>query len=118
MNSNLYPFATKSQIKTQIDSDPEFARECLLVIHARQTEVEQERKETINRNRRGFMSSHAVRGTELARKILGAEYLNPEEEELVVSIARSYTKQLASHFRQVTLEEKPELAEQAKVFGL
>jgi pyruvate/2-oxoglutarate dehydrogenase complex dihydrolipoamide dehydrogenase (E3) component len=118
MNSNLYPFATKAQIKTQIDSDPEFARECLLVIHARQTEVEQEKKETINKNRRGFMSSHAVRGTELARKILGAEYLNPEEEELVVSIARSYTKQLASHFRQVTLEEKPELAEQAKVFGL
>ena len=117
-NTNLYPFATKAQLKARIDTDPEFARECLLVIHARQTEVEQERKETINKNRRGFMSSHAVRGTELARKILGAEYLNPEEDELVVSIARAYTKQLAAHFRTAALAEKPELAEQAKVFGL
>ena len=117
-NSNLYPFATKAQIKERIASDPEFARECLLVIHARQTEPEQERKETISRNKRGFMSSHAVRGTNLALKILGGEYLNPEEEGLVPSIAASYTKQLASHFRTQALAEKPELAEQAKVFGL
>jgi hypothetical protein len=117
-NSNLYPFATKKQIKTQIEADPEFARQCLLVIHDRQTEVEQERKETINKNRRGFMSSHAVRGTTLALKIRSGEWLNPEEEGLVVSIASSYTKQLASHFRAAVLAEKPELAEQAKVFGL
>jgi hypothetical protein len=117
-NSNLYPFATKAQIKERIAADPEFARECLLVIHSRQTEPEQERKETISRNKRGFMSSHAVRGTELARKILGGEYLNPDEEELVVSIASSYSKQLAAHFRLAVLAEKPELAEAAKVFGL
>jgi hypothetical protein len=116
--SNLFPFATKAQIKVQIAKDQDFARLCLLVIHARQTEPEQERKETILRNKRGFMSSHAVRGTNLALKILGGEWLNPDEELLVTAIASSYTKQLASHFRAVTLAEKPELAAQAAVFGL
>jgi len=117
-NTNLYPFLTKNQIKERIASDPEFARECLLVIFRRQTEPEQNAKETILRNKRGFMSSHAVRGTTLAMKILGGEWLNPDEEGLVTAIAGSYTKQLASHFRQAALEERPELAAAAKVFGL
>jgi len=115
---NNYPFATKGQIKARIESDGDFAKECLLVVYDRQTEYEQEAKTTVVKNRRGFMSSHAVRGANLALKIRAGEWLNPEEEELVQSIASSYTKQLASHFRQESLAERPELAEQAKVFGL
>lgn len=117
-SSNLYPFASKRQIKERIANDQSFAHECLLVIYRRQTEPEQERKETINRNKRGFMSSHAVRGTTLAVKILAGEWLNPEEEGLVTAIAGSYSKQLGEHFRTQALAERPELAETARMFGL
>lgn len=115
---NLYPFVTKAQLKSRIEADLDFAKECLVVMYNRQTEYEQEAKTTVVRNRRGFMSSHAVRGANLALKVLSGEYLNPDEESLLQSIVSSYTKQLASHFRSQTLAEKPELAEQAKVFGL
>jgi hypothetical protein len=117
-NTNTYPFFTKSQIKSRIAVDGDFAKQCLLVVYDRQTTDEQEEKDTKYRNRRGFMSSHAVRGANLALKIRAGEWLTPEEEGLVQSIASSYTKQLASHFRCQALAEKPELAEQAKVFGL
>lgn len=116
--SNLYPFLTKNQIKNKIANDTEFAHECLLIIHARQTEDEKETKDTKWKNRRGFMSSHAVRGTTLANKLLAGEWLNPDEETMLTGIVGSYTKQLAAHFRQAALADRPELAEQAKVFGL
>jgi hypothetical protein len=115
---NLYPFTTKAQLKARIEADLDFAKECLVVMYNRQTEYEQEAKTTVVRNRRGFMSSHAVREANLALKVLSGEYLNPDEESLLQSIVSSYTKQLASHFRSQCLAEKPELAEQAKVFGL
>jgi hypothetical protein len=115
---NLYPFTTKSQLKARIAADDDFVKECLVVMYNRQTTDEQETKDTKYRNRRGFMSSHAVRGTDLANKVLGGEWLNPEELDLAREIVKSYTKQLASHFRQESLAERPELAEAAKVFGL
>jgi len=115
---NLYPFTTKAQLKARIESDGDFAKSCLLVVYNRQTEYEQEAKTTVVKNRMGFMSSHAVRGANLAMKIIAGEWLNPEEEGLVQSIASSYCRQLASHFRTAALAERPELAEQAKVFGL
>ena len=116
--SNNYPFITKAQIKARLATDGDFAKECLLVMYDRQTEYEQEAKTTVVKNRRGFMSSHAVRGANLALKIRAGEWLTPDEEALVSSIASSYTKQLASHFRSQALAERPELAETAKVFGL
>jgi hypothetical protein len=111
----VYPFLTKAQILSRINSDDEFAVRCLLIIAGRQTEDEMETRDTKWKNRRGFMSSHAKVGTELAEKILnGGDY----ELSDVTLLASRYTKQLAEHFRAHSLAENPELARLAAVFGL
>jgi hypothetical protein len=116
-NSNLYPFVTKSQLKEKIASSPSFAISCLLVMHARQTAHEQETKSTTVRNRRGFMSSHAVNGSKLAEKVISGAELTEEETAMAQAIVGSYTKQLAAHFRQEAVEANPALAAAATLFS-
>ena len=111
-----YPFITKSQIKAQLASDPAFVLTCLAVLYAAQTDHEQDTKSTRDRNRRGFMSSHAVRGSVLAVKAAG-EGLSEEETVLASGIVCRYTKQLAAHFRREEIAANPELAEAARVFS-
>ena len=117
-NQNLYPFATKARIKERITLDDEFAVACVAILNSRQTEDEQEIRETRYKNRRGWASSHAVRGGKLADKISSGEELSSEDLTLARTLVSSYTKQLAAHFRAEALESNPELADQAKVFGV
>jgi hypothetical protein len=117
MSSNNYPFLTKKQIAAKIADDDSFVLECLQVMHSRQTEHEVDSKTTKDRNKRGWMSSHAVRGTELALKAQ-TEALSEEEVAKAREMVARYTKQLASHFRQARLAAEPELAETAAVFGV
>ncbi len=118
MNSNNYPFLTKKQIKDQIATDDDFVVQCLTVMHSRQTEHEVDSKTTKDRNKRGWMSSHAVRGTEMAIKVASGESLNDEELIMARAMVGSYSKQLASHFRQAQLAKSPELAATAAIFGV
>jgi hypothetical protein len=111
-----YPFMTKAQIKAQIDSDDAFVVLCLGIMLDRQTSHEQEAKTTKDRNRRGFMSSHAVKGTTLAQKARG-EGLSADETEAARALVSRYTKQLAAHFRQSAIADNPDLAEAARVFS-
>lgn len=113
---NSYPFLSKAQIKARIEADDVFLLECLQVMYSRQTEYEQETRETRDRNRRGFMSSHAVNGSVLAVKAK-AEGLTEEETDKARAIVSRYTKQLAAHFRQEALRENPELREAARLFS-
>jgi hypothetical protein len=113
----LYPFRSKASILAEIMVSDDFAKASLLVIHARQTSYEQEAKTTKDRNARGFMSSHAVRGTELAIKILDCEELTSEEMEKVRGLASRYGRQLAQHDRAVQIERDPALGAVAEVFS-
>jgi hypothetical protein len=112
-----YPFRTKKDILAQVAADDAFAKSCLCVIYDRQTSVEQELKTTKSRNARGFMSSHAVRGSELAVKVKSGEELTDEEMDKARTLALSYGKQLAAHFRAEQIAAQPELAEVARVFS-
>jgi hypothetical protein len=111
-----YPFVTKSQIKARLVAEPQFVVLCLSIMLDRQTEYEQEAKTTVSRNRRGFMSSHAVKGTTLAVKARG-EGLTQEEQDAAQGIVLHYTKQLAAHFRSEAIASDPSLAEAARVFS-
>lgn len=111
-----YPFLTKAQIAAQIGSDFQFACSVITTLYDRQTTFEQETKSTLNKNRRGFMSSHAVNGTKLALKIRAGEELNDEDVARVHEIAPRYTKQMADHFRAQAIAENPELAAKAACF--
>jgi hypothetical protein len=111
-----YPFVTKSTIKSRLATDNAFVLQCLAVMYSRQTASEQEAKNTVVRNRAGFMSSHAVRGSVLAVKAAG-EGLTEEETEAARDLVSRYTKQLACHFRQEAIAADPDLAEAARVFS-
>jgi hypothetical protein len=112
-----YPFRSKAQILSQVASDDAFLLTCLGVLYARQTAHEQDTKSTLNRNRQGFMSSHAVRGSELAVKAASGEELDGEQTAKARDIVSHYGKQLAAHFRAEAIEASPDLAEVAKIFS-
>jgi hypothetical protein len=111
-----YPFLTKAQIAANIENDFSFACQAMVILYDRQTEFEQETKSTLNKNRRGFMSSHAVNGSKVAVKLKAGEALTPEEQVIVETIAPRYTKQLADHFRAAAIEADPSLADKAACF--
>jgi hypothetical protein len=115
-NVTSYPFLTKSAIKARIEGDDVFMLECLAVLYSRQTSHEQDTKSTQDRNRKGFMSSHAVNASTLAVKAAG-EGLTETEVSKARDIVSHYTKQLASHFRQEAIASDPSLAEAARVFS-
>lgn len=111
-----YPFATKAQI---LASQTEFSV-CLEhneQLFAAQTSEEQEAKDTRVKNRRGYMSSHAVVGSTLALKARAGETLTPEEQDKVRSIVCRYGKQLAAMAREAAIAANPELKKIAAVFS-
>jgi hypothetical protein len=113
---NGYPFRTKKEIVSQLETDRDFRVECLLVLYKRQTTDEQETKETKWKNRRGFMSSHAVNGTRIAQALLAGEALSDEDEGKLSGIVCRYGKQLAAHFRAEATAADPAKAEKAACF--
>lgn len=113
---NKYPFRTKGEILAQLETDDTFLVECLGILYNRQTSDEQETKETKYKNRRGFMSSHAVNGTRLVEKMAGGEEWSPEDWEKARGIVCRYGKQLAAHFRQEAISSNPALAAESACF--
>jgi len=115
-SNNKYPFTTKREILAQLETDATFREQCMLILHARQTSDEQESMSTKYKNARGFMSSHAVNGTRIAKALMSGEALSDEDVVLMDSMVKRYTKQLAAHFRTEQLKNQPELAEETACF--
>jgi len=115
--TNLYPFVTKNQIKTRLTESPAFRCEAMAILHTLQTEFEQGTRSTRDKNRQGFMSSHAVNGSRVAEKIKAGAELTAEDWEHIDRIAPRYTRQLALVLRARQLVEQPELAAVAKLFS-
>jgi hypothetical protein len=115
---NPYPFMTKAEIATRLATDSSFRQDCLIIIYNRQTCTEQDTLQTQDKNARGFMSSHSVNGSLLAKKILASEELSPEDEGKIEGIICKYTKQLAGHFRSLATEADPSLKTRAAAFGI
>jgi len=113
-----YPFRSKAQILAQLASDPAFQLSCLVILFNRQTAYEQTSETTLNRNRAGFMSSHAVHGSRIAKKHLAGEELTAEDLGRVEAIVSRYSTQLAKHFRNEAVAANPELAKVGAVFGV
>lgn len=116
-SANLYPFLTKAQIKERLESDADFRKEAMVILYTLQTEYEQSTDQTLNKNRQGFMSSHAVNGSKVARKIKGGEELTAEDWAKVDSIAPRYSRQLAVFFRAKAIAEQPALKAVAALFS-
>jgi hypothetical protein len=115
--TNNYPFTTKSSIKSQLDTSPEYRREVMVLLYQLQTYHEKSTNSTLVRNRVGFMSSHAVNGSKIAKKLLAGETLTDEETAKMDAIAPRYSRQLAVHYRTEMMAKNPELARIAKLFS-
>jgi len=113
-----YPFESKGSILARVAASDSFMLQCLCQLHSWQTEHEQATKSTVVRNRRGFMSSHAVNGSKLAEKALSGETLTSEEMDKARSITVRYGKQLAAGCREAAIAASPELARTAAIFGV
>ncbi len=115
--ANLYPFVTKAQIKAQLDGDADYRKQAMVILFTLQTEHEQNTETTLNKNRQGFMSSHAVHGTRVAKKIKAGEELTAEDLGHVDAIAPRYSRQLAVYFRARAIAENPALKAVAALFS-
>jgi hypothetical protein len=114
---NLYPFVTKATIKARLEAEPEFRCEAMAILHTLQTEHEQAVRTTKDKNRQGFMSSHAVKGSKVAEKIKAGETLTAEDWDTVDTIAPRYSRQLAVYFRAQAIAQDPALAKVAQMFS-
>ncbi len=117
VSGNLYPFVTKATIKARLETDADYRCEAMAILHTLQTEHEQATKSTRDKNRQGFMSSHAVKGSEVAVKIKAGEPLSAEDWATVNKIAPRYSRQLATFARARAIAENPALAETARLFS-
>jgi len=115
--ANLYPFLTKAQIKERLTADSEFRKTAMVILFTLQTQYEQETSTTLNKNRQGFMSSHSVWGTKIARAIKAGEELTPEMHDKMDAIAPRYSRQLAVFFRAQAIAEQPALQAAAALFS-
>jgi hypothetical protein len=123
--SNSYAFVTKAQVKERIEhGSPDFLVECLFILYRRQTQDEQAAKDTKYRNKRGFMSSHAVHGTRIAEELssglIGWEELTETDQRRIEAIVPRYLKQLTAHFRaeQEWEMDAAKREEQRALFGV
>ncbi len=116
-SANLYPFVTKSTLKARLATEPTFRHQAMVILLALQTQHEQDTSTTLNKNRQGFMSSHAVHGTRIAKAIKAGEPLSVEDEAKVDAIAPRYTRQLAVYFRAKAIAEDPALKAVAALFS-
>lgn len=117
-SSKLYPFETKAQIAAKLAGSDEAVKTAIVRLWTEQTKHEQETKTTEVKNRRGFMSSHAVNGSKLAEKIQSGAELSAEEMDKARAMACRYTRQLAVFSREDALAANPELRATAAIFGV
>jgi hypothetical protein len=116
-SGNLYPFVTKKTIKAKLDTDQAYRIQAMAILHTLQTEHEQATNSTVVKNRQGFMSSHAVKGSKVALKIKAGEPLSPEDLDVVDTIAPRYSRQLATFARAQAIAADPALAATAEMFS-
>jgi hypothetical protein len=116
--TNTYPFKSKKEIVAELATSAEACKQAIVVLYNRQTQHEQDTASTLSRNKAGFMSSHAVHGTRIAKAILAGEDLSEEDTARCQAIAPRYSKQLAAEARKAALEANPDLAAAGAVFGV
>jgi hypothetical protein len=118
INTNSFPFITRKQIKAELDNSFDARCAAMMTLYRLQTLQEQATDKTLFANRHGFMSSHAVNGSKVAKKLMAGEELEASDVEHVNRIAPRYSRQLATLARAEALAANPELAEKAALFGI
>jgi hypothetical protein len=94
-----YPFRTKKSISEQIAIDYDFMIQCFEILESQ-----------------GFSRNYAGKAKDV-RDALSKGKISGDTLEICKKITNSQVKAIASHLRNKAIEEKPELAEVAKLFS-
>lgn len=125
-----YPFIGEKGVRAALERDEELKIANAVLMFHLQTEFEQATKETKDKNRRGFMSSHATTGTKLVQALLNGEMGDEDKEYKVDGLALvgstsflrhvggRYAKQLSVALRVWAIRREPELGITAQMFSV
>lgn len=113
----MYPFVGQKACKSALDSRPEVQVAMMATLLHLQTEVEQQVRDTKDKNKRGFMSSHAKHGTAVGEKIRDGRELTADDWATIAKIAPHYSRQMAVALRTYAIGQHPELGITAAMFS-
>jgi hypothetical protein len=129
-DARVYPFVGEKAVRARLENDPDLRTLVAVTMFHLQTDAEQAKRETIEKNKRGLMSSHAASASKLIQSlILGA---SPDEaleyrcdgqkftghEAFLQHIGGRYAKQTSVCLRTWAMAENPELAVTAQMFSV
>ena len=115
---NMYPFVGAKAVKAKLESSREARELAFVTLFHLQTEFEQEKQETKDRNKRGFMSSHAWHGSRIAKAMIAGETLSDEDSARIDEYAVRYSKQMTAALRSQAIADEPELGVTARQFSV
>ena len=125
-----YPFVGEKTVRAALEADENLRIANAFLMFHLQTEFEQATKETKDKNRRGFMSSHAGTGTKIVQAMLDGGTLDPDQEYKVDGlrligheaflrhVGGRYAKQLSVSLRVLAIQREPELGVTAQMFSV
>lgn len=113
----LYPFVGQKACKARLEQDSTVQVAMMACLLHLQTDVEQTIRDTKDKNKRGFMSSHAKPGTVVAEKIRDGKDLSADDWAVVAKIAPHYSRQMAVALRTFAMGNDPALAITAQGFS-
>ena len=112
-----YPFLSQKAIKPLLETSLPLQMLAIQLLHDLQTEDEQAKRDTKERNRCGFMSSDAWHGSRIAEMLNADAMLDGDDLARVPRIASKYSKQLSVQLRRLAIMRDPKLAGLAAVFS-
>lgn len=126
-----YPFIGEKGFREKLNENEELAMLSFIMQYTLQEEFEQVSRETVVKNRRGFMSSHAKTATRVAEAILeGAECIMPydgfradgktftDQTAYALHVGRRYAQSTLRATIEVLISQDPQLAEAAARFSV
>ena len=125
-----YPFIGEKGVRRALDDNPALKQVNAVLMYHLQTAVEQGAKETIEKNKRGLMSSHAATASKLIASLLVGAEPDPEtvykadgfsfvgHEAYLTHVGSRYAKQLSVALRSAAIAAEPELAVTAGMFSV
>lgn len=128
-NSRSWPFVGEETFRQALLRDRELAMASFMLQYTLQEEVEVGARETLLKNKRGFMSSHAKTATRVAEAIVSGEAIPLPDggfradgqrfqtmEDYAAHVGSRYAKSTLRACIEVMCAQDPELAKRVAVF--
>lgn len=129
-DGKTYPFVGEKACRARLESSEELRIANAILMFHLQTSHEQLARETINKNRRGLMSSHAAAASKTIALLLAGGTPAPDmeyrvdgmrfagHEAFLAHVGSRYAKQLSRALRAKAMADNPALAITAQMFSV